>query len=186
MFKDYLITWTDIYNDTKIEHVKLKKPTKDYAINAIRRGDIFKTLDKIEEAIWDNDLKKFITKVKPYAHSKVPIYDSPNNDFIEYSTEYVPNQGGTDFEEAYNIAIKLIKDRPDTVLMYEDGTWWVGKMQPINKNAQIRQNYDYGEGLYQNLNKYKSVSDFRAKRRNKRKKDIANILNSRPDRYKAK
>jgi len=55
-----------------------------------------------------------------------------------------------------------------------------------DKIAQIRRNYDYGEGLYQNLNKYKSVSDFRAKRRKKRRKDIDNILNSRPDKYKAK
>ena len=55
-----------------------------------------------------------------------------------------------------------------------------------DKIAQIRRNYDYGEGLYQNLNKYKSVTDFRKKRRKKRRKDIDNILNSRPDKYKAK
>lgn len=54
------------------------------------------------------------------------------------------------------------------------------------KKAQIRPNYDYGEGLYMNLDKYKSVTDFRKKRRKKRRKDIDNILNSRPDRYKAK
>lgn len=53
------------------------------------------------------------------------------------------------------------------------------------KTAQIRTNYDLGEGMYSNLDKYKSVQDFRSKRRSKRKKDIANILNSRPDRYKA-
>ena len=55
----------------------------------------------------------------------------------------------------------------------------------LDKQAQWRQNYDYGEGLYMNLDKYKSVSDFRKKRRKKRRKDIDNILNSRPDRYKA-
>lgn len=55
-----------------------------------------------------------------------------------------------------------------------------------NKIAQIRENYDYGEGLYMNLDKYKSVTDFRKKRRSKRRKDIDNILNSRPDRYKKK
>ncbi len=55
-----------------------------------------------------------------------------------------------------------------------------------DKISQIRHNYDYGEGLYMNLDKYKSVTDFRKKRRKKRRKDIDNILNSRPDRYKAK
>ena len=53
------------------------------------------------------------------------------------------------------------------------------------KSAQIRRNYDYGENIYENLDKYKSVSEFRSKRRKKRKQDIANILNSRPDKYKA-
>lgn len=53
------------------------------------------------------------------------------------------------------------------------------------KLAQVRQNYDYGEGLYMNMDKYKSVFDFRKKRIKKRKKDIKNILDSRPDRYKA-
>lgn len=54
------------------------------------------------------------------------------------------------------------------------------------KTSQFRTNYDYLEGLYTNLDEYKSVMDFRKKRRSKRKKDIENILNSRPDRYKAK
>lgn len=54
------------------------------------------------------------------------------------------------------------------------------------KSGQIRENYDYGEGIYNNMNKYKSVDDFKKKRRKKRKKDLENILNSRPDRYKAK
>lgn len=54
------------------------------------------------------------------------------------------------------------------------------------KESQIRTNYDYLEGLYSNMDKYKSVEEFRAKRRKKRKKDIENILNSRPDRYKKK
>lgn len=58
--------------------------------------------------------------------------------------------------------------------------------EQLIKKAQWRTNYDYGEGIYSNLSKYKSVSDFRKGRRKKRKKDLANILNSRPDRYKAK
>jgi tRNA nucleotidyltransferase/poly(A) polymerase len=38
-----------------------------------------------------------------------------------------------------------------------------------SKIAQIRRNFDLDEGLFSQLNKYKSVSDFRKKRRNKRK-----------------
>jgi len=51
------------------------------------------------------------------------------------------------------------------------------------KKAQIRTNYDYGEGFFANLDKVKSVSDFMRKRRKKRKKDIENILNTKPSRY---
>lgn len=58
--------------------------------------------------------------------------------------------------------------------------------ESLNKVSQVRRNFDYGEGLYSNLDKYKSVGDFIRKRIKKRKKDIENILNSRPDRYKAK
>lgn len=53
-----------------------------------------------------------------------------------------------------------------------------------NKQAQWRNNFDYGERVY-NPEHHKSVLDFRKKRRAKRKRDINNILNSRPDRYKA-
>ncbi len=55
-----------------------------------------------------------------------------------------------------------------------------------NKIAQIRTNYDLGENIYSNPGKYHSVLEFRKKRRAKRKKDIRNILNSRPDRYRSK
>jgi hypothetical protein len=59
--------------------------------------------------------------------------------------------------------------------------------ESIKKDAQWRTNYDYPwEGLYSNLDKYDSVTDFRKKRRSKRKKDLEKILSTRPDRYKAK
>lgn len=44
-----------------------------------------------------------------------------------------------------------------------------------NVVAQLRRNFDYGDGLYENLDKYKSVSDFRKKRRKKRMKEIKKI-----------
>lgn len=47
----------------------------------------------------------------------------------------------------------------------------------VAKVAQFRSNYDYGEGLYMNLDKYKSVSDFRKKRRRKRMKELKKIKN---------
>jgi tRNA nucleotidyltransferase/poly(A) polymerase len=43
------------------------------------------------------------------------------------------------------------------------------------KSAQIRQNYDLNENIYSNLDKYKSVSDFRKKRMKKRKKILKDI-----------
>lgn len=43
------------------------------------------------------------------------------------------------------------------------------------KSAQLRKNYDYGEGIYMNLDKYKSVSDFRKKRRKKRMVELKKI-----------
>lgn len=54
----------------------------------------------------------------------------------------------------------------------------------VAKVAQFRSNYDYGSGeaglgtgLYMNLDKYKSVSDFRKKRRRKRMKELKKIKN---------
>ena len=44
-----------------------------------------------------------------------------------------------------------------------------------SKTAQLRKNFDIGEGIYSNMDKYKSVSDFRKKRRNKRKKILQQI-----------
>lgn len=44
-----------------------------------------------------------------------------------------------------------------------------------DKYAQFRRNYDYGEGLYSNLEEYKSVDDFRRKRRKRRIKELKKI-----------
>ena len=47
----------------------------------------------------------------------------------------------------------------------------------LTAHAQVRRNYDYGEGVFQNLDKYKSIGDFRKKRLKKRKKEIQKIRN---------
>ncbi len=44
------------------------------------------------------------------------------------------------------------------------------------KEKLLRKNYDYGEGFYQNMNKYKSVNDFL---KNRRRRKIALLLISR-------
>lgn len=44
-----------------------------------------------------------------------------------------------------------------------------------SKTAQLKRNFDLGEGFYANMNKYDSVADFRKKRRNKRKKILQKI-----------
>jgi poly(A) polymerase len=43
------------------------------------------------------------------------------------------------------------------------------------KSAQLKRNFDYGEGFYANLDKVKSVSDYRRKRSKKRKKILQKI-----------
>lgn len=62
--------------------------------------------------------------------------------------------------------------------------------QPASKTAQMFSNFDYGvdsktgPGLsyYSDLTKYKSVADFRKKRRARRRKTIRKFLDTRPDR----
>jgi len=219
-FFPYIVTWTDIYNNQHVDNVEMRKPTENEAVSAIpNKGDIFKKIDKIEEAIWDDRFpyenynpsggratsrKKFIPKPNPYANSKVPVIIGDNNDFVEYGSEFVPNQGEiNNFEEAHNIAKSLLKDRPNTVLLVDkSGMWWIGKMDPIKKGAKDKntqhvyprspvfyKNYDLyetegvdgpakqgpGAGFYQNMNKYKSVSDFIKKKRKRkgRKRKLA-------------
>jgi tRNA nucleotidyltransferase/poly(A) polymerase len=49
------------------------------------------------------------------------------------------------------------------------------KQTPPTKTAQLKRNFDYGSGLFSQLDKYHSVADFRKKRRNKRKKILKQI-----------
>ena len=45
----------------------------------------------------------------------------------------------------------------------------------VSKAGQLKRNFDLGEGLYSQLDRYKSVSDFRKKRRKKRMKILKKI-----------
>lgn len=61
-------------------------------------------------------------------------------------------------------------------------------MKYITILAQFFSNYDLtdnksgpGQGIYSQMDKYKSVSEFRNKRLNKRKKLIKKILDSKPE-----
>lgn len=82
-----------------------------------------------------------------------------------------------------NIDKAILKDPERTVFLLNKMNLW--DVIPITNNlipyqtkkAQFRTNYDYGEGLFMNLEKYKSVSDFRRKRRKKRLKELKNIKN---------
>jgi len=57
------------------------------------------------------------------------------------------------FDLYYGHCIKLADDR--------------SKMD-VRNDQPLRKNYDYGEGLYMNMDQYKSVSDFLRKKRRKR------------------
>ncbi len=125
-FKNYLVTWTDIYNLQHVNHTQSQN--EEWAKIEIPSGDVLKRIDKVEEAIYDNNLKKWVPKPPPYPHSKFPILDADDYNFWEYSSEYVPNQGEIpDFETAHAIATSLLPIKPNTILAQgKDGKWWVG------------------------------------------------------------
>jgi hypothetical protein len=70
----------------------------------------------------------------------------------------------------------MAKDKNDHIrLIAERRLMQHRDKKPIT--AQLKQNYDYGDGFYAEMNdgKVKSVDDFRKKRRNKRKKILKKI-----------
>ncbi len=215
-YNNYIITWTDIYGVKHKNNAQLKLKNEDHAAHAIPHGDILKEIDSIEDAIWDDKLKKFIPKPSPYINSKIPVIDNPTDqqlsDFLEYGYSSQIENGISpiieeihDFNTAYALGLKFLKIRPQTIIIKDDNNWYVGEISPLNKQAyfqgteeptpkkkkyksdkaivvqprfknQLFKNYDYienptgpGAGLYQNLDKYKSVSDFLKKKRERNK-----------------
>jgi tRNA nucleotidyltransferase (CCA-adding enzyme) len=63
----------------------------------------------------------------------------------------------------------------DAIPITEELQPYYAKRTSVVKSSQLKRNYDYGEGLYMNLDKYDSVADFRKKRRNKRKKILQKL-----------
>jgi hypothetical protein len=203
--KDYIVSWVDIYGREHKNHVRA--PNHQYAEKAIPSGDILKHITAVEEAVWDenapyqkgsvskgtHNLEKWVPKPKPYAHSKVPVYEGPNVDFIEYGSEamYPYDDAIFDnFDAAYKAAIQLLQSHPNVAILKEDeDNFVVGEMKSAQKTAQLQEdtnalvffkNYDYGDGpdeklgpgkgLYSGpMDKFKSVKDFLKKKRKKKK-----------------
>jgi|ERR1700722_2838543 len=102
---------------------------------------------------------------------------SKNKDFVRMSSEgYL----------AKNLDKALSKDPDRSVYLITKMNLWdtlpiTDSLYPyyakksVIKGAQWRTNYDYGEGLYMNLDKYKSVSEFRRKRRKNRLKQLRKL-----------
>jgi len=63
----------------------------------------------------------------------------------------------------------------DAIPITEELQPYYAKRTSVVKSSQLKRNYDYGEGLYMNLDKYDSVADFRKKRMKKRKKILQKL-----------
>jgi hypothetical protein len=137
----------------------------------------------------NNWITKFPFHVYYYdANDLIAIEDDPetyaDNTYVKFEPPQIPIHNS--WLELCNNDLKKIDDIWEQNLAIMNKGKRATVLSGAIKTAQIRQNYDYGESMYMNLDKYKSVSDFRKKRRGKRKRDIKNILDSRPDRYKVK
>lgn len=109
--------------------------------------------------------------------------DQPIIDFISKNKELIKKIDNAYLTKTLNKAIGYNVDKTASVL----DTLGLWKSLPITeglyphyakrfiKTAQLRKNFDYGEGFYANLQTEKSVGDFRKKRKKKQKKQIKRI-----------
>lgn len=108
---------------------------------------------------------------------------SENKDLIRLSSDHYL---------AKNIDKAMAKNPERAIHIINKANMWdaiptTDSLRPYlnKKNAQFKANYDYGTGetsgvgtgLYMNLDKYKSVADFRKKKRRKRMKQLKKIKN---------
>src|ERR1019366_5079042 len=161
-FKDYIVTWTNIYGQQCRHHTKSQDERHaSHDVKYQHGGDVFKHVDSIEEVIQENG--KWIPKPKPFAGSKVPIIEGSNIDFIEYGFETVPSNGDIkDFNVAHSKALDLLKSRPGTVLLNdEEGNWWIGK---IDKMSNLISQIDFffkaaSDSLFKELSSLETFED---------------------------
>jgi hypothetical protein len=102
------------------------------------------------------------------------LYDNP---FLALKIEKLPKQYYTNVRLPHGVYDNLRPNPASQIEKYDikETEEFFPKIFKNIKEAQIRRNFDYGEGLYSQLDKYKSVSDFRKKRRGKRKKILQKI-----------
>lgn len=132
--KHYKVIWTNIYGDKKINYVKALNEKQ--AAHDIPCGDVLQSIDNVEEVFYDDKLKQYISKPKPFSHSKVPVIEGANINFGEYSSEIAPSNenGEANFNRAHEMAIKLLNGHPNVCLMHEEnGMWYIGEMDQIKK-----------------------------------------------------
>jgi poly(A) polymerase len=103
---------------------------------------------------------------------------SKNKDMVRLSSDsYLKKNLDKAMDKNPKRTVELIREIGlwDVIPITESLQPYANKVQVPVKEAQIKRNFDIGTGLFDNLDKYKSVSDFRKKRLNKRKKKLKNI-----------
>jgi len=123
------------------------------------------------EAYDEDDKKEVIENYKS-------LYNDP---FKALKIKQLPKQYFTNVRLPHGVYDNLRPDPYKSINKYdikETEKYFPERFDHL-KTAQLRRNLDYGEGLYMNLDKYKSVSDFRSKRRKKRMKIIKKLKDMR-------